>query len=152
MDLCVERGAAIVRQCRKRGATSSVLGDGDWQHPSSSIWMHCFTNIPLNKCVGAGAGLNDEGIMHKFKILKIFENYKGNGVPLDIIRYFGGLEMVMAIGAMLQAAELKMIILVDGFIMTNSILAASKLYPAVLIMPYSVIAAMSRDISCCLKQ
>jgi nicotinate-nucleotide--dimethylbenzimidazole phosphoribosyltransferase len=38
----------------------------------------------------------------------------------------------MAIGAMLQAAELKMIILVDGFIMTNCILAASKLYPEVL--------------------
>ena len=40
--------------------------------------------------------------------------------------------MVMAIGAMLQAAELKMIILVDGFIMTNCILAAGKLHPEVL--------------------
>ena len=40
--------------------------------------------------------------------------------------------MVMAIGAMLQAAELKMVILVDGFIMTNCILAARKLYPEVL--------------------
>ena len=38
----------------------------------------------------------------------------------------------MAIGAMLQAAELGIIILVDGFIMTNCILAASKLYPEVL--------------------
>ena len=40
--------------------------------------------------------------------------------------------MVMAIGAMLQAAELRMVILVDGFIMTNCMLAASKLYPEVL--------------------
>ncbi len=60
------------------------------------------------------------------------ENYRGDGSPLDIITYFGGLEMVMAVGAMLQAAELGMVILVDGFIMTNCILAASKLYPAVL--------------------
>ena len=60
------------------------------------------------------------------------ENYKGDGSAKDIIRYFGGYEMVMAVGAMLKAAELKMIILVDGFIMTNCILAASKLYPAVL--------------------
>ena len=37
----------------------------------------------------------------------------------------------MAIGAMLQAAELKMIILVDGFIMTNCLLAAARLYPEV---------------------
>ena len=40
--------------------------------------------------------------------------------------------MVMAVGAMLQAAELRMIILVDGFIMTNCMLAASKIYPKVL--------------------
>lgn len=40
--------------------------------------------------------------------------------------------MVMAVGAMLRAAELGMIIIVDGFIMTSCILAASKLCPAVL--------------------
>mgnify|MGYP001950641704 FL=1 len=38
----------------------------------------------------------------------------------------------MAVGAILQAAELNMVILIDGFIMTNCILAASKLYPEVL--------------------
>ncbi len=38
----------------------------------------------------------------------------------------------MAVGAMLQAAELKMVILVDGFIMTSCMLAASKLCPEVL--------------------
>lgn len=38
----------------------------------------------------------------------------------------------MAVGAMLQAAELGMVILVDGFIMTNCMLAALKLYPEVL--------------------
>ena len=35
--------------------------------------------------------------------------------------------MVMAVGGMLRAAELKMIILVDGFIMTNCVLVASPL-------------------------
>ena len=38
----------------------------------------------------------------------------------------------MAVGAMLKAAELKMIILIDGFIMTNCLLAASKLNSNVL--------------------
>jgi len=49
-----------------------------------------------------------------------------------LLCYFGGYEMLMAVGAMLQAAELNMVILIDGFIMTNCILAASKLYPEVL--------------------
>jgi nicotinate-nucleotide--dimethylbenzimidazole phosphoribosyltransferase len=52
------------------------------------------------------------------------------------MRYFGGYEMVMAVGGMLRAAELKMAILVDGFIMTNCVLAAFKLYQEVL--PYCI--------------
>ena len=58
--------------------------------------------------------------------------YNGNGEPLDIMAEYGGFEMVMAAGGMLRAAERNMIILVDGFIMTNCILAASRLHPEVL--------------------
>ena len=40
--------------------------------------------------------------------------------------------MAMAMGAMMQAAELGMIILVDGFIMTSVILAVTQFYPQIL--------------------
>ena len=40
--------------------------------------------------------------------------------------------MAGAIGAMLRAAELKMTVMVDGFIMSACMLAASQLYPEVL--------------------
>ena len=134
MNLCIERGAEIVRISHEEGSNVLSFGEmGIGNTSASSLWMTCFTNIPLQQCVGAGSGLNNEGIRHKYKILKqALDNYTGDGSPLEIIRHFGGYEMVMAIGAMLQAAELKMIILVDGFIMTNCILAASKLYPEVL--------------------
>ena len=103
------------------------------------------------ECVGAGSGLDDAGIRHKYEVLKqSLDNYKGDGSPRDIIRYFGGLEMVMAVGAMLQAAELKMIILVDGFIMTNCILAPPSSIPKCCIMPYSDIAEMNTGINLCL--
>lgn len=134
MELCLERGAEIVRQCHKEGSNTLSFGEmGIGNTSSSSLWMSCFTGIPLEQCVGAGSGLNNDGIRHKYQILKqALDNYHGDHSPRDIIRWFGGLEMVMAIGAMLQAAELHMIILVDGFIMTNCILAASKLYPEVM--------------------
>lgn len=133
MELCLERGAEVVRCCREEGTNVISFGEmGIGNTSSSSMWMTCFTGIPLKQCVGAGSGLNQAGIQHKYEILRqALEHYTGNGSPRDIIRYFGGLEMVMAVGAMLQAAELKMIILVDGFIMTNCLLAASKLYPEV---------------------
>ena len=134
MELCLERGAEIVRQCYKEGSNILSFGEmGIGNTSSSSLWMSCFTGIPLEQCVGAGSGLNNDGIRHKYQILKqALDNYHGDHSPRDISRWFGGLEMVMAIGAMLQAAELHMIILVDGFIMTNCILAASKLYPEVM--------------------
>jgi nicotinate-nucleotide--dimethylbenzimidazole phosphoribosyltransferase len=47
------------------------------------------------------------------------------------MRYFGGLEMIAAMGAMLRAAELKMIILVDGFIMTACMAMAMHIAPAI---------------------
>ena len=133
MDLCIERGAEVVRRCHEEGSNVLSFGEmGIGNTSSSSLWMTYFTGIPLEQCVGAGSGLDREGIRHKYEILKrSMEHYDGDGSATDIIRYFGGLEMVMAVGAMLQAAELKMLILVDGFIMTNCLLAAMQLCPAV---------------------
>lgn len=134
MELCIERGAQVARQCHDAGSNILSIGEmGIGNTSSSSLWMHCFTGIPLEQCVGAGSGLDNAGIRHKYEILKqSLDNYRGDRSTIDLIRYFGGLEMVMAVGVMLQAAELGMIILVDGFIMTNCILAAAQLYPAVL--------------------
>lgn len=139
MDLCLERGAEIARRCHDEGSNVLSFGEmGIGNTSSSSMWMNRFTGIHLEQCVGAGSGLNSAGVHHKCKVLKqALKNYCGNAYraddsPRDVIRYFGGLEMAMAVGGMLQAAELKMIILVDGFIMTNCILAASQLHPEVL--------------------
>lgn len=133
MKLCIERGAEVVRRCHEEGSNVLSFGEmGIGNTSSSSLWMTYFTGIPLEQCVGAGSGLNQQGIRHKYEVLKrSMENYNGDGAATDIIRYFGGLEMVMAVGAMLQAAELKMLILVDGFIMTNCMLAAMQLCPSV---------------------
>ena len=133
-DLCLEQGAEIVRHCHEEGSNILSFGEmGIGNTSSSSIWMSYFTGIPLVQCVGAGSGLDTDGVRHKYHVLEqAMQNYQGDGSALDIIRWFGGLEMVMAIGAMLQAAELGIIILVDGFIMTSCILAASRLYPEVL--------------------
>ena len=133
MKLCIERGAEVVRRCHEEGSNVLSFGEmGIGNTSSSSLWMTYFTGIPLEQCVGAGSGLSQQGIRHKYEVLKrSMENYNGDGSATDIIRYFGGLEMVMAVGAMLQAAELKMLILVDGFIMTNCMLAAMQLCPAV---------------------
>lgn len=133
MNLCIERGAEMVKRCETEGSNVLSFGEmGIGNTSPSSIWMHLFCKIPLAQCVGAGSGLSTQGVNHKLLILqKAVNNYNGDRSAIDIIRYFGGYEMVMAIGAMLQAAEDHVIILVDGFIMTACMLAAMQLYPSV---------------------
>lgn len=143
-------GAEQVELCHNGGCNIISFGEmGIGNTSPSSVWMHLFTGIPLTKCVGAGSGLPDEGIKHKLDVLtRSVENFTNKtGISSAnfasdaqhetsnaelCIRYFGGFEMVAAIGGMLKAAEKGMVILVDGFIMTACILAASKLYPTVL--------------------
>ena len=134
MELCLKRGAEITDRVHADGCNVVSFGEmGIGNTSPSSVWMHLFTGISPEQCVGAGSGLDTEGVRHKCDILKrSIENYAGDGSAADKIAWFGGYEMVMAMGGMLRAAELKMIILVDGFIMTNCILAASQLYPQVL--------------------
>lgn len=132
MEKALQYGADIVTDCYNEGCNVISFGEmGIGNTAASSMWMTCLTQIPLIDCVGAGSGLDSEGVRHKYNVLKrSLENYKGDGSALDVMRYFGGYEMVMAVGGMLRAAELKMIILVDGFIMTNCVLAGKMLYPA----------------------
>lgn len=133
-DVCINRGGELVRNCHAEGCNVISFGEmGIGNTSSSSLWMHLLTDISLEQCVGAGSGFDNEGVKRKCAILqKTLDNYNGDGTLVDILCHFGGYEMLMAVGAMLQAAELNMVILVDGFIMTNCVLAASKLYPEVL--------------------
>ena len=130
-------GAELVDACRDEGCRIVSIGEMGIANTSpSSIWMNLFCNIPLDECIGAGAGLSSAGIRHKYEVLReAVENYKAHEAfladePQTVIRYFGGYEMVAAIGAMLRAAELRMVVLVDGFIMTACALAATRLCPA----------------------
>ncbi len=134
LDLCIERGAKIVKDIHEEGCNVISFGEmGSGNTSPSAVWMHLFTGIDLKRCIGAGAGLDSEGVRHKYEILsRAVANYKGDDNTKSKIAWFGGYEMAMALGGMLQAAELGMLIIVDGFIMTSVILAASQLYPEVL--------------------
>ena len=153
-DRAIQIGSDLVDDCLAEGCRVLSIGEmGIGNTSPSSIWMSLFGDIPLKDCIGAGAGLNAEGIRHKYEVLsRAVERFNGlygknghdrlngsngasNNYPLSIIhypliRYFAGFEMVAAIGAMLRAAEQHLVILIDGFIMTACALAAIRLYPA----------------------
>lgn len=134
-DKAIEVGKEMVDTCKAEGCNIISIGEMGIANTSpSSVWMSLMCGIPLSQCVGAGAGLDNKGINHKLMILtQAIDNYKAStrnyNSPENIIRHFGGFEMVGAVGAMLRSAELHLIILIDGFIMTACALAAIRLYP-----------------------
>ena len=131
----IDIGVAMTDECISEGCNVICIGEMGIANTSpSSIWMSIFGGIPLKESIGAGAGLSDEGIKHKYDILKksIEKFNTSNHDIIDTIRYFGGFEMVGAMGSMLRAAEKHVLTLVDGFIMSACIMAASKLYPEIL--------------------
>ena len=135
-DRAVDVGAALADECADGGCRVLCVGEMGIANTSpSSIWMSLFCQIPLDECIGAGAGLDALGIRHKREVLaqavaRFQSQYPAADVP-TVVSYFGGYEMVTAIGAMLRAAERKVIVLVDGFIMTACALAACRLCPEV---------------------
>jgi len=134
LELCLSRGAECTDMVHKEGCNIISFGEmGSGNTSASSVWMSLLTGIPLELCVGAGAGLDGSGVSHKLKVLsRAIEERRAGTDIIDVMRTFGGYEMVMATGAMLRAAQLRMTILVDGFIMTSCMLAASRICPDVL--------------------
>ena len=139
-DKAIQVGAELVDDCIAEGCRILSIGEMGIANTSpSSIWMHLLGDIPLKDCIGAGAGLNNDGIRHKYEVLKlavdnwqlaVSTNPKLTANSEKLIAYFGGFEMIAAIGAMLRAAEQHLVILIDGFIMTACAVAAIRLYPA----------------------
>lgn len=129
--LAIRRGMELVS-----GLEGNVLGFGEMgigNTSAAAALMHKLTGAPLEECVGAGAGLSEEGIAHKLQVLRrAAELHVQATEPLDILAALGGFEIAMMTGAMLAAAKRRMVLLIDGFIVTSALLVAAKLQPAIL--------------------
>lgn len=129
--LALKKGGEIVNELNSNGCNVVGFGEmGIGNTSSAAVLMHLLTKLPLADCVGRGTGLNEAQLSKKIDILNsaISKNYSTNMNLESIIATFGGFEIVMMIGAMLQAANNRMLILIDGFICTSAFLCASNIY------------------------
>jgi nicotinate-nucleotide--dimethylbenzimidazole phosphoribosyltransferase len=111
---------------------------------AAALIMSEICQLPLYFCVGKGTGLDEEGLQHKLNILqKAQAAHPQSKTPLEILQTFGGFEMAQMVGAILQAAENQMLILVDGFIATAAFLVAHAMEPNV--MDYAVFCHQSDE-------
>ena len=145
-ETAIERGATIVQELHEQGC--NVIGFGEMGIANTSaaaVIMSLLCNIPLEQCIGRGTGLDDEGLIRKKVILAeaMIRHNRIEKTPLNVLSTFGGFEIAMMCGAMLQAAASGMLILVDGFITTAALLVASKMNERVL--DYSLFTHQSNE-------
>jgi nicotinate-nucleotide--dimethylbenzimidazole phosphoribosyltransferase len=124
----IQKGRVLVHAEVAKGCNIIGFGEmGIGNTSASSLLMQRFLGIPVEECTGSGTGMYGDQLSHKVKILKEVSEKYDPATPAETLATFGGLEIAMMAGAMLEAAEQHMILLIDGFIATAAALTAIEM-------------------------
>jgi len=146
-EKALTQGSQIVADISKKGCKVIGLGEmGIGNTSSASALMSVLLDIPVAECTGRGTGVHNDQLAHKIQVLENAITFHTNSIGADLLskmQTFGGFEIIMMCGAMLQAAESGMILLIDGFIATVAYLCAFSLYPS--IRSYAIFCHRSQE-------
>ena len=130
MDQALQVGVDLVR-----GLPGNVVAFGEMgiaNTSSAALILTRLTRTPIRESSGRGTGLTDEQFAHKRKMLMIASlRHRRATTPLEVLAAMGGFEIAMMVGAMLQAASQRRLVLIDGFIAGAAALVAQRLVPEV---------------------
>ncbi|MFN3986150.1 MAG: nicotinate-nucleotide--dimethylbenzimidazole phosphoribosyltransferase [Rhodocyclaceae bacterium] len=145
VDQALARGRQLAHDLAGNGCNLVGFGEmGIGNTASASLLTHCLTGADLATVTGRGTGLDDAGLARKRDLLaRAVARGGAHREPRHALAEYGGFEIAMMAGAMLGAAEKRMVVLVDGFIVTSALLAAHALAPTVL--DYCVFAHRSQE-------
>ena len=132
-ESAIEKGAELSRNVPVYNC--NVIGFGEMgigNSSSAAALLQRFTGLPVEDCVGKGTGLEDYGLKHKQNTIRqALEKHSQIKETQAVLSTFGGFEIAMMVGAILESAVLKRIILIDGFIAAAAFIAASRIAPEV---------------------
>jgi nicotinate-nucleotide--dimethylbenzimidazole phosphoribosyltransferase len=122
----IANGREIARALPGNALLLGEMGIGNTS--AASLLLARLADVPLDECVGAGTGLDDAGIRRKREVLaEVLALHRDARAPLQALAAFGGFEIATMVGAVLQAAEERRVVLVDGFITSAAVLVAQAL-------------------------
>lgn len=128
----INNGAQLVARYADAGTNVIGLGEmGIGNTASASLITHCLSGQSLIDCVGRGTGLDDAGLGRKQQLLAQATQRTGTLTdPFEVLRQFGGFEIATMVSVILAAAERRMTVLVDGFVVGAAALIACRMNPA----------------------
>jgi nicotinate-nucleotide--dimethylbenzimidazole phosphoribosyltransferase len=127
----IEQGREVVRGLPGNAVLLGEMGIGNTS--AASLILARLSGEPIQACTGRGTGLDDDALKRKLQVLReALARHADAVAPLQVLAAFGGFEIAMMVGAVLQAAAEHRVIVVDGFIASSAVLVASQLQPHVL--------------------
>lgn len=129
-DRALEEGGMLGGQPVGDVAAFGEMGIGNTS--SATLLAHRLTGLDIGELIGPGTGLDDVGLARKAAVLaRASARVPGKLSAGEALAEFGGFEIAMMAGAMIGAARVGKLVLVDGFIATSAALVAAALDPAV---------------------
>ena len=126
----IANGREVVRALPGNALLLGEMGIGN--SSSAALLLARLAGLDIGACTGAGTGLDAAGLARKRDVLcEVLALHSTATEPLDALAAFGGFEVATLVGAVLQAAEERRVIVVDGFIASAAVLVAEALQPHV---------------------
>jgi nicotinate-nucleotide--dimethylbenzimidazole phosphoribosyltransferase len=127
----IEQGRELVRGLPGNALLLGEMGIGNTS--AASLILARIAGLDIAVCTGAGTGLDAPAVQRKTEVLReVLAQHADALQPLDVLVAMGGFEIATMVGAVLQAAEERRVIVVDGFIASSSVVLANALQPLVL--------------------
>ena len=125
-------GLEIAGRLKAQGYEILATGEmGIGNTTTSSAVAAALLDEPVEKMTGKGAGLSDEGLLRKIRVIKeALRDQKPNREdPLDVLCKVGGFDIAGLTGVFLGGAVYRIPVLLDGFISSVAALLAARLLP-----------------------
>ena len=125
----LQAGADVVKNLPGNVVAFGEMGIANTS--AAALLLHRLTGVSIEDATGRGTGLTDPQLAHKQAVLdKVADLHAAATSPLGALAAMGGFEIAMMVGAMLQAAAERRVILVDGFIAGSAALVTCEVTPA----------------------
>ena len=127
----IANGMELVKSLPGNALLLGEMGIGNTS--AASLLLSRLAGLDIGVCTGAGTGLDAAAVQRKTAVLReVLDFHRQAVLPLDVLAAMGGFEIATMVGAVLQAAQERRVIVVDGFIATSAVVVAHALQPRVL--------------------
>jgi nicotinate-nucleotide--dimethylbenzimidazole phosphoribosyltransferase len=130
----IEAGAELSRELARAGVTAIALGEiGIGNTTAAAALTAVFTGRPAREVVGPGTGVAGEVLAHKLAVIEAsLARHRPDATdPVGVVAALGGLEIAALAGCALEAARLRVAVVLDGFVTNAAALLAAQIDPAV---------------------